>query len=104
MKALNTKALNTKLGISKQMSKRSRRPVQKLGFLKATLILGSMAATMLGADLLAGRDQNPANSLQPSVAVVVPVQQGQQQVLNINDVPASRLVFPRAIARSRSSR
>lgn len=101
MKALNTKALNTKLGISKQMSKRSRRPVQKLGFLKATLILGSMAATMLGADLLAGRDQNP---VQPSVAVVVPVQQGQQQVLNINDVPASRLVFPRAIARSRSSR
>lgn len=86
------------------MSNGSKRPAQKLGFLKATLVVGSVAATMLGADLLANRDQTPANNPPPAPTVVVPAREDQQQALTLNNAPVPRLVFPQVIARSRSSR
>lgn len=95
------------------MTSRSRRPAQALGLLKAALVAGSLAATLIGTRLLAANDARPAgmdNSvLQPAVVEMAPAQAftrpgGQVITIQLDPIPRAAQATLPAVTRSRSSR
>lgn len=70
--------------------------------LKAMIAVGSLAATLIGADLMARRDTIPAASAAPAAIVITDSQTGESFTLDTQPIP--QLVIPQPVARSRSSR
>lgn len=95
------------------MTSRSRRPTQALGVLKAALVAGSLAATLIGTRLLAANDARRAvlndNVSQPAVVEPAPVETfarpgGQVITIQLDAIPRAAQATIPAVTRTRSSR
>lgn len=95
------------------MTSRSRRPAQALGVLKAALVAGSLAATLIGTRLLAANDARQSvlgdNAPQPAVIETAPVatfaRPGEQVItIQLDPIPRAAQATIPTVTRTRSSR
>ena len=77
------------------------KPQNNMGKLKATLFVGSVFATLLGADLVATHD---LTSNQPAPETIVIQSEDPNRTIVIDNSPIPEIVVPDPIVRSRSSK
>jgi len=91
-----------------------RKPAATTGKLKLILAAGSLIATMIGADMLAARDQHPVavapvtapvvQAFPASGVVIVIPEQRDRPLLTISEAPIPHLAIPPPVAVSKSSK
>lgn len=96
--------MNTNQTTTRNNVKR-RKPQTTTGMLKMILAAGTLISTMIGANLLAAKDQTPVvvqSESGSSVAVVVPeMHSGSFQGIDLSSLPD--LTIPQPFASSKSS-